>query len=66
MGACKAWSNGKDSPTTEALFAPFGQIDMDKREGVIGLLERIGADKPDKADIMWASAVAFANNKHNS
>ncbi|HEX9087858.1 MAG TPA: hypothetical protein VF867_10060 [Arthrobacter sp.] len=66
MAACKAWSDGKDSPTTEALFAPFGTIDIHQRESVIGLLERIGADKPEKADIMWASAVAFANNKHNS
>jgi hypothetical protein len=65
IGACKNWNDGKDNAATEALFAPFGTLDVDGQEKVVGLLERIGAGNPEKADTMWASAIAFSNNKHS-
>lgn len=65
IAACKNWNDGKDNAATEALFAPFGTLDVDGQEKVVGLLERIGAGNPEKADTMWASAIAFSNNKHS-
>lgn len=62
LGACRDWSNNIDNEATEALFAPFGELTVDDQDKVVSMLERLGADK---ADDMWANAIAFANNKHS-
>lgn len=62
MGACRDWSNNVDNEATAALFAPFGELSIDDQDKVVTMLERLGADK---ADDMWANALAFANNKHS-
>jgi hypothetical protein len=62
LGACKAWSVGNDGEATEALFAPFGEIGFEEQEKIVDTLERFGADR---AQTMWESAMAIANNKHS-
>jgi hypothetical protein len=62
LGACKAWSVGNDGEATEALFAPFGELGFEEQEKVVDALERFG---PDRAQIMWESAMSIANNKHS-
>lgn len=62
LGACKAWSVGNDGDATEALFAPFGDIGFEEQEKVVDTLERFGAER---AQTMWESAMAIANNKHS-
>ncbi|MCU6479095.1 hypothetical protein [Arthrobacter sp. A2-55] len=61
LGACKDWSNGLDSTATEALFAPFGDLDEDDQEKVVDVLERLGDAR---ADQMWTSALAYSNVKY--
>ncbi|QOD05898.1 hypothetical protein [Pseudarthrobacter sp. BIM B-2242] len=62
LAACRDWSNNVDNEATAALFAPFGELSVDDQDKVVTMLERLGADK---ADDMWANALAFANNKHS-
>lgn len=65
MGACKDWSLGNDGDATEALFAPFGDIGFEEQEKVVDTLERFEAAGAGRAQIMWESAMAIANNKHS-
>ena len=60
LKAARDWSLGNDNAATEALFAPFGDLDFEQQEKVIDLIERLD----DKADDMWRGALAYANNKH--
>lgn len=59
--AYRGWSNGVDDQQTEALFAPFGDLNIRDQEKVVSLLERFDDDR---AQVMWESAVGYANNKH--
>lgn len=62
LGACKDWSDDRDNEATAALFAPFGDLDVHGQDKVVSLFEQLGAEK---ANDMWANALAFANNKHS-
>lgn len=64
MGACKDWSQGNDGEATEALFAPFGDMGFEDQEKVVDMLERFEAKGEGRAQTMWESAMAIANNKH--
>lgn len=60
--ACKMWSHGDDTPEINAaLFAPFGDLDMDAQEKVVEFFEGVGGTR---AEGLWASAMSFANTKH--
>lgn len=61
LAACEDWSNGNDNEATEALFAPFGELDIDGQEKIVGMLERFGEER---AHTMWQGALGYANNKH--
>lgn len=65
MAACKDWAIGNDNEATEALFAPFGDIDFEEQERVVDALERFEAKGEGRAETMWQSAMAIANNKHS-
>lgn len=65
VAACKAWSLGNDGENTEALFAPFGELGFEEQEKVVDALERFEAMGPGRAQTMWESAMAIANNKHS-
>jgi hypothetical protein len=65
MQAVQDWSDAKDNDATEALFAPFGPLDADGQMKVVDMLETLSNSYgADKADDMWANALAFSNNKH--
>ncbi|MET1087128.1 MAG: hypothetical protein ABWY04_08405 [Arthrobacter sp.] len=65
MQAVQDWSDAKDNPATEALFAPFGPLSADGQMKVVDMLELLSTSYgADKADDMWANALAFSNNKH--
>lgn len=61
LAACDDWSNGMDNEATAAMFAPFGDLNIEDQEKVVMMLERFGEDR---AHAMWQSALGFANNKH--
>lgn len=58
--ALEDWGQGIDTPATQALFAPFGDLNISEQIDVTNFLEGHG----ERAGEMWASALAFANNKH--
>ena len=62
LAACEDWANGTDNEATEALFAPFGDLDNDGQEKIVSMLERFGAER---ALTMWQGALGYANNKHS-
>lgn len=62
MAACRDWSNDRDNEATEAMFAPFGQLNIQDQEKVVEMFERFGEGR---AQIMWESAIGFSNNKHS-
>lgn len=64
MRACRAWSVGNDGENTEALFAPFGELGFEDQEKVVDMLERFETQGEGRAQTMWESAIAIANNKH--
>lgn len=64
LRACKAWSVGNDGENTEALFAPFGELGFEDQEKVVDMLERFEGQGEGRAQAMWESAMAIANNKH--
>lgn len=61
LAACEDWANGNDNEATEALFAPFGELDTEGQEKVVSTMERFGEAR---AHTMWQGALGFANNKH--
>ncbi|ACL42370.1 hypothetical protein Achl_4419 (plasmid) [Pseudarthrobacter chlorophenolicus A6] len=66
MGACRDWStNGEPNDATEALFAPFGELEFEDQESVVTMLEGFEARGEGVAQTMWESAMAIANNKHS-
>lgn len=57
--AARTWLSGEDSPATEALFAPFGALDMTARDQVAeALLER-----SPYAEELWAAAMAKSSRR---
>jgi hypothetical protein len=62
VAACKDWSKGDENEATEAMFAPFGNLNIDDQEKVVEMFERFGEGR---AQTMWESAVGFSNNKHS-
>lgn len=50
------WENALETPATDALFAPFGDIGPDERDDVCALFTRLS----DRADDLYESAVKFA------
>ncbi|MET4144032.1 hypothetical protein [Arthrobacter sp. UYCo732] len=65
MGACKDWSADRENEATAALFAPFGEMDFEDQERVVTMLEGFEARGEGRAQVMWESAMAIANNKHS-
>lgn len=60
--ACKLWSLGEDSEAVNAaLFAPFGDLDIQDQNKVVTFFEGLGGVR---AQGMWESAISFANTKH--
>lgn len=51
---------GEDTPASNALFAPFGDLDGTGRERVVDLL----LSNPNYADDMWGSAMTKANSRN--
>lgn len=65
MGACRDWSADRENEATAALFAPFGEMDFEDQERVVTMLEGFEARGEGRAQVMWESAMAIANNKHS-
>ena len=62
LAACEEWEDREDSAAVTALFAPFGDLDTAGQTEVVAFLQA----RPAYAEHLWASAIAFANNKHAS
>ena len=60
LEACNDWGDMKQNEAVTALFAPFGELDSAGQEKVVFFLQA----RPSYAEDLWASAIAFANNKH--
>lgn len=62
LSACEDWGDMKENAAVTALFAPFGDLDSKGQTEVVAFLQSREA----YAEHLWASAIAFANNKHAS
>ncbi len=54
--ALEAWGNGDDTPETEAVMAPWSNLDLRDQASAVNVLEAY----PDYAYKLWAAAVAAA------
>lgn len=57
----REWLNGDDTPATDALFAPFGQLDDSEREKVCTTL----TSNPAYSDDLWDNALRTANARNH-
>lgn len=57
----QTWMRGEDDPGTEALFAPFGDLEPHERDQVCNVLTSSGSDG---AQQLWDSAIALADRRN--
>lgn len=57
--AINDWEQAEDNPAVDALFAPFGDLDMAQQQAVITHLKSRGND--DQPEILWRSAIGYAD-----
>lgn len=61
LAASRDFDRGISNEATEALFAPFGELDDAGKDQVVDMLTELG---PDYGEQVWQGAAAYANSKH--
>lgn len=63
LAASRDYDLGLDNEATQALFAPFGEVNDDQKDQIVDMLTNLG---PEYGEQVWQGAAAYANSKHLS